>query len=223
MKDIVQWDVRSWSKAIRYWDKQVDWNNVKCGLELGGHEGGLSLWLALKGKPVVCSDLKNVKQTAYGLHEKYRVTSLVEYRDIDALDIPYENFFDVIMFKSVIGGVGRNDKPEMQQKMFAQVHKALKPGGKLLFAENLAASPFHQRLRKRFVNWGDSWRYVSIDEVRQFLSGFTSCEIRTTGFLATLGRNEGQRQLFAVMDDVLLLNKLLPDNWKYIVYGIAEK
>jgi hypothetical protein len=61
-KDIIQWDIKSWSKALEYWDNNTDWNNVKNGLELGGREGGLSLWLALKGKETVCSDLKDVKK-----------------------------------------------------------------------------------------------------------------------------------------------------------------
>ncbi len=39
-KDIIQWDIRSWSKALTFWENQVDWNNVENGLELGGHEGG---------------------------------------------------------------------------------------------------------------------------------------------------------------------------------------
>ena len=75
-----------------------------------------------------------------------------------------------IVFKTIIGGIGSNDNYEIQQKVFKEIYKALKPGGKLLFAENLVASKFHQQLRKKFVNWGNSWRYVSIKEMETFLS-----------------------------------------------------
>lgn len=221
-KDIIQWDIKSWSKVLLYWDSNIAWDKIQNGLELGGREGGLSLWLALKGKSTVCSDLKGVRNTAENLHLRHNVSSLIEYRDIDATNIPYENHFDIIVFKSIIGGIGRNNSYENQQKVFKEIHKALKPGGKLLFAENLIASPVHQQLRKRFVNWGSSWRYVSLKEMNEFLKDFSSCDLKTTGVLGTFGRNERQRNLLSAID-VLVLNKVCPDNWKYISYGIAEK
>ena len=221
-KDIIQWDIKSWSKALSYWDNKIDWGKIENGLELGGREGGLSLWLALKGKTIVCSDLNDVQKTAEQLHIRQNVSSLIKYQDIDATNIPYENYFDIIVFKSIIGGIGRNDNYKIQQKVFKEIYKALKPGGKLLFAENLIASPFHQRLRKRFVNWGSSWRYVSIKEMNEFLKDFSCCDIKSTGVLGTFGRNESQRNLLSTIDE-LILNKICPDNWKYIIYGIAEK
>lgn len=220
--DIIQWDIKSWSKALDYWDSNTDWSKIKNGLEIGGRQGGLSLWLALKGIDTVCSDLKDVKTTAEQLHLRHNITSLIKYQDIDATNIPYENHFDVIVFKSIIGGIGSNDNYEIQQKVFNEIYKALKPGGKLLFAENLVASKFHQRLRKKFVNWGNSWRYVSIKEMEVFLKDFSSFDIQTTGVLGTFGRNESQRNFLATVDKIIL-NKVCPDNWKYITYGIAEK
>lgn len=221
-KDIIQWDIKSWSKALLFWDRKIDWNNIENGLELGGLKGGLSLWLALKGKQVICSDRKEFKNASEQLHMRYNVSSNVQYQFIDATNIPYENHFDIIVFKSIIGVIGRNDSYDRQQKVFREIYKALKPGGKLLFAENLIASPFHQRLRKRFVRWGNKWRYVSIEEIKEFLNEFSSYDIQTTGVLATLGRNEKQRNALATIDK-LFLNKVCPDKWKYIAYGIAEK
>lgn len=221
-KDIIQWDIKSWSKALEYWENNIDWSKIQNGLELGGRQGGLSLWLALKGKQTICSDLHDVKSTAEKFHLKYHVTSLVAYQDIDATNIPYENHFDIIVFKSIIGGIGSNDNYKIQQKVFNQIYKALKPGGKLLFAENLIASPLHQRLRKKFVNWGSTWRYVSIKEIKECLKDFSSYDIQSTGILGTLGRNESQRNFLSTID-AILLNKICPDTWKYIAYGIATK
>jgi SAM-dependent methyltransferase len=222
IRDILQWDVKSWSKALTYWEKSIEWDEVQNGLELGGREGGLSLWLALKGKAIICSDLKDVKNTAEQLHLLYDVSSWINYEDIDATNIPYENYFDLILFKSIIGGIGRNDNYEIQKKVFKEIHKALKPGGKLLFAENLSASPLHQLLRKQFVNWGSSWRYVSVEEMEEFLEEFSSYQMKTTGVLGAFGRNESQRNFLSIIDD-LILNKVCPGGWKYISYGIAEK
>ncbi len=222
IKDIIQWDIKSWSRALEYWESNIDWSKIQNGLELGGREGGLSLWLALKGKTMVCSDLTDVKQTAEKLHVKHNLSALITYQDIDATDIPYENHFDIIVFKSIIGGIGRDGNHENQKKAFREIFKALKPGGQLLFAENLIASPFHQRLRKRFVNWGSSWRYVSMEEMNEFLKDFSSYEIKATGVLGSFGRSESQRNFLSTIDQALL-NKVCPDSWKYISYGIAVK
>lgn len=222
IKSIIQWDIRSWSKALYYWEGHINADEINNGLELGSMNGGLSLWLALKGKSMVCSDLKDAKTNAEPLHIKYNVTSLIRYEDIDATNIPYENCFDVIVFKSIIGGIGRNNNYEIQQKVFNEIYKALKPGGKLLFAENLIASPLHRIFRKMFVKWGSSWRYVSKSEMKSLLKDFNKVEIMATGFLGAFGRSEKQRNFLAKIDE-LLFNKICPDSWKYISYGIAEK
>lgn len=220
LKDILQWDVKSWKPALDFWEKEIDWSNVQNALELGGREGGLSLWLAKKGVDVICSDLENVEETASALHEKHHVK--VTYQDIDATKIPYENHFDIIVFKSIIGGIGRNNQIQNQEKAFQQMHKALKPGGKLLFAENLSASPLHRFFRKQFIKWGRSWRYVSIPEMESFLKDFSELEMYTNGFLAAFGRSDSQRNFLNSIDR-LLLNNLAPPSWKYIAYGIGEK
>lgn len=220
--DIIQWDVATWSIALDFWDKKVDWQKVNHCLELGGRQGGLSLWLALKGKNVICSDLENVKQTAEALHKNYQMSHLIRYQDIDATQIPYENHFDLIIFKSIIGGIAKIGGIEMQQKVFDEIRKALKPGGVLLFAENTIASPMHQFARKKFNKWGEYWRYISAEETKVFLSGFSSFELKQAGFLATFGRNEKQRKVLSSLDK-MLFNKIIPQHWSYIVYGIATK
>ncbi|MDR3259744.1 MAG: class I SAM-dependent methyltransferase [Fusobacteriaceae bacterium] len=220
--DIIQWDVKTWSKSLDYWENNIDWNAIHNCLELGGREGGLSLWLALKGKTVICSDLKDTKITAEKLHILHNVSPLISYQDIDATNIPYENFFDLIVFKSIIGGIGRNNNIEIQKKVFDEIYKALKPNGKLLFVENLIASPFHQYARKKFVDWGSSWRYISVEELNIFLEQFSSYKIKTTGFLSAFGRNERQRHFLATIDN-LFFNKLTFDKWKYVSYVIAQK
>ena len=222
LADIVQWDVRNWSRAIEFWDRAVDWSGVETCLELGGHQGGLSLWLAAKGKRVVCSDLKDTKTTAAARHRKYNLDSLIEYQDIDATQIPYENHFDVVAFKSVLGGIGRHGGKPIQQTVIDEIHKALKPGGKLLFAENLVASRLHRVVRERFVRWGREWRYVTLDEMREFLRNYSHSELHATGVLSVFGRTERQRRFLSVIDRGLL-NYVTPEGWRYIAYGTAEK
>ena len=77
-------------------------------------------------------------------------------------------------------------------------------------------------MRKKFNKWGSYWRYITLDETKDFLSKFSSFEIKQTGVLATFGRTEKQRNFLAKLDNVFF-NKITPKSWKYIVYGIANK
>lgn len=219
---ILQWDVRSWQPALSYWEQQIPWQQIKHACELGARQGGLSLWLALKQIPTLCTDLSHAKETALPLHNQYPVSAFISYADVNATAIPHTNAFDLIVFKSILGGIGKNDQFEKQQLVMQQIYQALKPGGKLLFAENLAASQMHRRLRKSFVNWGGTWRYLHLHEMQSLLQPFSAYSLHTTGFLAALGRSETQRNLLA-RADAALFNRLFPPDWHYIAYGIAEK
>jgi len=222
LNDIIQWDIRAWRKALVYWENQVDWNNVHNALELGAREGGLSLWLSQKGISTICSDYTNAEEGTTPLHAKYNSPLNIKYQDIDATNIPYENHFDVIVFKSIIGGIGKGDNMELQERVFKEIHKALKPGGRLLFAENLTSTILHQKLRARHNKWGGYWRYISLSELKYFLKSFHSSKIKTTGVLGTLGRNEKQKGFLARIDEISM-NHITPAKWHYVGYGIAKK
>jgi hypothetical protein len=49
-KSIIEWDVVSWSKILKYWDKNINWGNIHTCLELGGTERGTFPVACLKGE-----------------------------------------------------------------------------------------------------------------------------------------------------------------------------
>lgn len=223
MRDIVGWDVRTWSAAIGFWDRVLGSPDAALDcLELGAGPGGPSLWLALKGHRVVCSNRANTRAQASPLHERYELPGSIQYRDIDATSIPYENHFDVIVFKSVLGGVG-SDGGAAQALAIAQIHKALKPGGRLLFAENVRGTVWH-RIIRAFANRARraAWRYVSYAELRTLLGVFAGHELHSTGVLAVFGFSEAQRTLLAAADE-RGFNRITPARWRYMGYGVAWK
>jgi len=220
--DILQWDVKAWSRALNFWTKNLNLERSGPGLELGAREGGLSLWMALNGMNVVCSDRENTVETALPLHERYAVQHKIHYQDIDATAIPFENHFDVVIFKSILGGIGASGGFVRQKRAIEEMHKALKPGGMLMFAENLSGSFLHRFFRKRFVSWGNSWRYLNQKELKDSLHIFSKVELRCAGVIGTFGRNETQRKCLTRVDD-MLLNRICPAKWKYIGYGVAIK
>lgn len=223
LQDIIEWDVKNWSPSLDFWLKKSSLNlRNGNGLELGSRNGGLSLWLAMHGCSVVCSDLDGPTEKAKNLHQSYGISHLVEYKNINATEIPYEDHsFDVVAFKSILGGVGSFDNKEAQIRAIKEIHRVLKPGGELFFAENLVASPLHKALRRKFVTWGDRWRYPSIEEFNEFLQEFSQVHSISSGFIASFGRNESQRNVLASVDQVF--HRFVPDNWKYIMIGVAKK
>jgi SAM-dependent methyltransferase len=181
----------------------------------------LSLWAALKGHEVTCSDLFSPKDLASSLHEKYQVVNKVYYEALDVTDLPYENHFDIIFLKSILSSIGSNDRKDLQLKAIREIYKSLKPGGKLLFAENLSATSVHNIGRRIFVKWSKSLRYSSKKEIMEYLSEFKNIETRKIGFLGALGRNEKQRSYLGRIDKIF--QKVIPNSWKYLIIGVAEK
>ena len=219
LKDIFQWEVRSWSSAMPLWRKHLPQHRqVRC-LGIGERGGGLSLWLAGEGFEVTCTDLRDFPAETQVLHEKYGVADRIRYQQADATALPFaEASYDVVIFKSVIGALGTK---HLQQQAIREMHRVLRPGGVLLFAENLHGSPLHGLLRRRFVSWSSYWRYLDPVDDRDLFAPFIRLEEGTTGFIANLGRTEGQRDLLARFDT--LARPLIPRSLRTIWYGAAIK
>lgn len=221
--EIFEWDVTSWSWALPFWESHLGSDlRGRTALEIGSRGGGLSLWLALRGASVVCSDVELPGPAARDRHRQYGVGDRIEYTVLDAAHLEAVDQYDVIAFKSVLGAVGRHDNRERQREAILAMHRALKPGGWLVFAENLVGSPLHAALRRAFVPWGDSWRYVTLGELRQFLHPFTTLDLKAWGFLAALGRTERQRRHLSSLD-IALFNRIVPAPWRYIAMAAARK
>jgi SAM-dependent methyltransferase len=223
LQDILEWDVVNWSPALTYWEQKTKHDlSSAYALELGSRHGGLSLWLALKGSKVICTDLNGPTDLAVQKHKKYGVSNLIEYEAVNAMKIPYREKFDLILFKSILGGIGWDGHPENQRRAINEIYYALKPGGELFFVENLVGSPLHRMARRYFVQWGRRWRYVTIQEIRNYLAPFSRFEYVCGGFLGAFGRNEMQRRILGRLDN-LIINHIVPDGWKYIIAGVAQK
>lgn len=220
----VEWDVRNWSKAVDFWlqhlDRPIEGARV---LEVGGRDGALSVWFASQGAAsVVCTDLTWPSERAMERFASAGMSGIITAEAADATALPYREEFDLVVFKSVIGGVGGAGGFAAQQRALASMRECLRPGGQLLFAENLVASPAHQYARRRFVRWGQSWRYLSMAEVQQLLTPFDRVELMTAGCLGAFGRTERQRDLLARVDTVAL-DRWFPPRWHYIVAGVATR
>src|ERR1700733_7001729 len=126
MTDVFRWDVINWSRHVEVWEDAIgDWGAIgetergsrPLGLELGSDwGGGLSLWMALKGFDVISShyDTKgwitpddSYAREARRVQAAYAVTGHVRFERVDVLEMDFYERFDIIMAKSVLGGLGR--------------------------------------------------------------------------------------------------------------------
>lgn len=167
---------------------------------------------------MVCSNLKLPDEKTKKIHHKYNCQPYIAYEAIDATNIPYDNHFDFITFKSILGGIP-GDGREVKIKTINQIHNSLKPGGKLLFAENLSASIFHKILRCWFGT--KDWNYLKLDDLDFVFSSFSHVRYTTVGFFGCLGRNERQRILLGKLDKYF--DWMIPQKWRYIIIGVATK
>ena len=225
LNNYLEWDIYSWSKAIDSWDeilnKQSNLKELKA-LELGGRNGGLSLFLAQKGIHTVCSDFGGPTPKANALHQQENVASIIEYADIDASNINFPDAqFDIVIFKSILGVVAANGKTENLALASNEIFRVLKPGGILLFAENMKASSMHSWARKKFVRWGNNWHYLSINEMEQFVAPYQTKKIQYFGFISAFVKIAALKKLAYFID--LLKYRFIPNSWKYIAYGWAQK
>lgn len=229
VKDIIGWDIRNWSQALSLWTPVVSsFDDKATVLVIGDRHGGLSLWMALQGFKVICSDYVEPSEHAKTVHRTHAVNNLITYQRIDIFDIPFEeNTFDLILCKSVIGGLKkiRSDNKtrslENQKLAVDECRRVLKKNGYFLGAENVSGSWMHQLIRKLKNDNRDVWRYMTMTEVDYLFSKFSMIEQKTHGFIGTFYAMEFLNAIFGAIDR--FCSHLLPLNFQYITFIIARK
>lgn len=219
VNDIIQWDVKNWKNAIPFWESHFDIKPGMRVLALGERGGGISVYFALKGCTVVCTDYIVIPEIAKALHKKYGLENKISYDQVDMRKIQFENeSFDIVVFKSVIGALG---DPKDQEVAIGEIERVLKPGGAFLFAENTTASKLHRYMRRKFVTWQAKWHYGTDAEFDAWKNKFKSGYSKKIGFTAVFGRSERQRKVLGAIDFATI--KLVPKKWRYIYLGVFKK
>lgn len=228
LKDIIEWDVLNWAEALKVWQPVIDKlpRDSKI-LAIGERNGGLSLWLALQGFRVICTDRTGPTEDAKKKHQDYGVQDLIEYRSFDIFnpDIP-ENTVDLVIMKSVLGGLksnyqdksSRND--DARQLAIQNIYKLLKTGGLLLTADNMQGSFPIQWLRNRH-NKQAGWHYFSVAEMNALMASLSSSSTHAFGILPTSFSNQPLNALSHFANKYLL--QWLPATNKYIGITVARK
>jgi len=228
LNDIIEWDVLNWSELIPEWSPIIDkLDNDSKILAIGERNGGLSIWLALKGFNVVCTDRTGPEPYAETLHRKYGVSDKIKYDELDIVNCKWQTAqFDLIIAKSVIGGLKADNKDkktrtfQVQQQAVSNIYGLLKPGGYFLSAENMQGSFLLKQLRK--IKKKDmGWRHFSWKEINVLYTPFTQVNTKAFGVLPTLFSNSIANRIIFVINKYIL--QILPPSTKYISFTAARK
>lgn len=227
-QDIIEWDVQNWSHLIKLWQPVLDGlpRDSKV-LAIGERNGGLSLWMALQGFHVVCTDRQGPTQQARELHRKYGVDDKITYLDFDLVNTGnFDTPYDIIIMKSVLGGVkeqygdAASRTNAARQKAIDNIYKLLSPQGILLTADNLGGNIF-LRLIKRLKNKQSGWHYFSIQELNDLCKQFSSVSVQSFGIIPSKFSVPILNKAAYIINSFLW--QLLPLNSAYIAFTIARK
>lgn len=218
LKEYFGWDVYVWGRSLLLWNSalvDVDCSG-KLAIEIAANKGGLSTYLFDKGFKVICTDVVIPDRDVQENHRNNNIS--VRYENQDARKFTYpNNHADVIIFKSFLGYLSKDD----QVLALSEIYRVLKPGGKLLFAENLKATRLHTYARSKFVPWGTTWNYVRYDEVSTLFGKFDKLETDSFGFLSLFIPWPWLKCGAYYVDR--LIHSVLPPSTQYVLIGVAVK
>ena len=226
--DIIEWDILNWSQLIPYWEpilKKLPADSKV--LAFGERNGGLSLWLALNGFNVVCTDRVGPTNAAIEMHKKYKVADKISYGSFDVVNSPVENNkYDLIIAKSVLGGIKSDYKnsttrnADTRNNAAKNIYDLLKPGGYFLFAENMKGSKLLHQIRK-LLGKQKGWYYFNFKDIENLFKIFSNVEIRSFGVIPTTSHNRFFNRLAFVLNKYCLC--LLPAGYRYIAFIQGQK
>lgn len=226
--DIIEWDVPNWSHLIKLWQPVLDTlpRDSKV-LAIGERNGGISLWLALQGFHVLCTDRQGPTQQARDLHKRYGVEDKIAYSNFDLVNTEdFGTTYDVIIMKSVLGGVkeqydnaaSRSDAT--RQKAIDNAYRLLNKNGLFFSADNLKGNICLQ-LIKRLKNKQSGWHYFSISELQDLFKQFSSVSIQGFGVIPSNFSVSVLNNAAYIINSSL--RQLLPQNSGYIAFTMARK
>jgi SAM-dependent methyltransferase len=226
----LEWDVANWSVCLEQWEPALDGYSPETSsvLALGERNGGLSLWFALQGYRVICTDRAGPTPAARALHREYGVEELITYDSVDVFQMPYSaGTFDIVACKSVIGGLksvyddAATRTLEAHAVAAREIHRVLRVGGSMLAAENMCGSIIHRLARRCSKGRQIGWRHIQVCDWPVLLEPFRRYDVSYFGFLPA--RFSSARLNALAYSANRALARVLPSAWMYIGVVRARK
>ncbi len=216
----------NWAQLIEYWLPIIqEFPKTAKVLTIGERNGGLSLWLALLGYHVTCTDIVDNTEQAQTLHRKYHVADKISYKKLDVVNDEPDEMYDIILAKSVIGGL-KEDRQDaatrnftVQKKAVAHIRSMLRHKGVFLSAENLQGNIVTRGVR-HINNKNKGWRYIEYEELSELFDGYNILQIKTFAILPSSFSSNVINKFSHSLNRVL---NFLPPDMKYIAFVAAQK
>ena len=183
VEDCCGWNKKTWADAMEFAISALpdDLRNKKV-LEIGASDKStVAPIFAVMGASVFCSYYQKPPGFVENAHLKF-ILAKYGLREIPTLEIDITEIvgrYDVIVMKSVLGGIFRNgDYNGIHETIQKLLRDNISPGGFILSLDNGYISPF-QRLRRYRGTGGNSWSYLARSQLGKALAGF---DVTTKGF-----------------------------------------
>ena len=185
IEDCCGWNRKTWADAVEFAvaTLPVDLSGYSV-LEIGASDRStLAPLFVAKGADVVCSYYRKPKDLIENgslrrICSKYGLAS-PPVQEMDITDL--QGNYDVVVMKSVLGGVCRSGDYKQIRSMIQKISKSLSIRGLLLTIDNGYIEMF-ERLRTALGTGGNTWTYIQRDNFAESLAGFDT-DMAGFGFL----------------------------------------
>jgi SAM-dependent methyltransferase len=224
------WKVASWTRALREALAHLPADLTgKAVLEVGGGAYGLNLLMARLGCRVVCTDRRlDFTREAIALHGRHGLACAHVMTDAKRLALRPASF-DVVVMKSVLGGIYSQAGREGALECLAEVRRVMRPGGTLIALEQLLGDPLTRVLRR--VRFPDRrWHYFTAQEftlgaATSLMDGFDEVTWRAVTLSSHnaedwLSHRNPLVRVAVALDQVV--EPLVPRDWKHLIAVVAR-
>ncbi len=185
IEDCCGWNRRTWADAVSFAVSGLPKDlHGKTVLEIGaGKYSSIAPVFAAMGAKVSCSYYKQPRHEIENgilrfISKKYGI------KGIDLLELDIHDFtgtYDIIVLKSVFGGICRGDDHEKMRMVVKGLVGHLSENGMIITIDNGYVGPFI-KFSKIFGAGKNSWSYFMQEDIKRCLDGY-DIKIRGFGFL----------------------------------------
>jgi hypothetical protein len=205
MEDCTGWNRKIWADALEFAVSGLPGDlHGKTVLEIGASRSStLAPLFSSMGADVICScygplkvDIEDGQLRTicgrYGL----RQAGIIEMNAYDISDV-----YDLIVLKSVLGGICRNNDYAAIRSLVSRMADHLTESGRIITLDNGYIKPL-ESLRRVLGTGGHSWTYIQKDRLRDTLSDF-HVTIRGFGLLNCMSAASILGAKFEVINDAV--------------------
>lgn len=220
------WNYKSWSHAFKLSNFQLP-NRLDRILEIGAsrHSMVALIFDGLASEIVISyytdDQREGVEQYLTSVRQRYHLKSKYVLEKIDATSV--EGSFDIVIMKSVLGGLFRQDRSTISDAndfIHSLISRTVKPEGLLISIDN--GKSILERMLSRFGARDYKWRFFKKSELRRAIEQAEFGVISSFSFETRLG------YIGYILDNyvIYVLDLILFKFWRYnptVIVSVFKK